>query len=177
MDTKILSSTEDITETILKFYNNVNSRCDGYGITTGTTLLNESKTIKKIVLNLKSKGVRLRYITEVTAENIRYCKDIMSSIELRHLQGVKGGMAVSDTEYITTATIKDNESNPQIFYSNGRQIVEQQQHIFDILWDKAIPAEQKILQIEQGLIPEFVEIIRDPLKSRDIFINNIKSSR
>ena len=177
MYTKIISSTEDITETIVKFYNNVSSRCDGYGITTGTTLMNESKIIKNIILNLKSKGIRLRHITEVTTDNIEYCKEIMSNIELRHLEGVKGGMAVSDTEYITTSTIKDGESGTQLFYSNGRQIVEQQQHIFDILWDKSTPAEQKILQIEQGLKPEVVDIVNDPLKSRNICIDNLKSSK
>ena len=177
MYTKIISSTEDITETIVKFYNNVSSRCDGYGITTGTTLMNESKIIKNIILNLKSKGIRLRHITEVTTDNIKYCKEIMSNIELRHLEGVKGGMAVSDTEYITTSTIKDGESGTQLFYSNGRQIVEQQQHIFDILWDKSTPAEQKILQIEQGLKPEVVDIVNDPLKSRNICIDNLKSSK
>ena len=175
MDTKIISSTEDITETIIKFYTNVNSRCDGYGITTGTTLLEESQIIKKIILKLKSKGTILRHITEVTAENIEYCKEMMHIIDLRHLEGVKGGMAVSDTEYITTATIKDGESGTQLFYSNGRQIVEQQQHIFDVLWDKSTPAEQKILQIEQGWKPEVVDIIYDPLKSRKIYIDNLKS--
>jgi len=177
METKIISSIRDITETILKFYTKVNSRCDGYGITTGTSLLNESKIIKKTIQNLKSKGIRLRHITEVTPDNINYCKEIMSNIELRHLEGVKGGMAVSDTEYITTATIKDDESGPQLFYSNGIQIVEQQQHIFEVLWDKSIPAEQKILQIEQGLKPEVVDIIYDPLKSFNVYIDNLKSSK
>ncbi|MEJ7642118.1 MAG: HAMP domain-containing sensor histidine kinase [Candidatus Nitrosocosmicus sp.] len=177
MDTKIISSIQDITETIVKFYTNVSSRCDGYGITTGTTLMNESRIIKNIILHLKSKGIRLRIITEVTPDNIEYCKEIMSNIELRHLEGVKGGMAVSDTEYITTSTIKDGESGTQLFYSNGRQIVEQQQHIFEIIWDKSTPAEQKILQIEQGLKPEVVDIVNDPLKSRNMFIDNLKSSK
>ncbi len=101
----------------------------------------------------------------------------MSNIELRHLEGVKGGMAVSDTEYITTAAIREMELGTQLFYSNGRQIVDQQQHIFEVLWDKATPAVQKILQIEKGVKPEIVDIISDPLRSRDIYIYNLNSAR
>jgi hypothetical protein len=38
--------------------------------------------------------------------------------------------------------------------------VEQQQYVFETLWNKAISAQQKISEIEKGELPEIIEIIR-----------------
>ena len=52
----------------------------------------------------KTRGTILRFITEITKDNISYCKQIMENVELRHLDGVKGNFGVSDTEYIAIST-------------------------------------------------------------------------
>ena len=39
-------------------------------------------------------------------------------------------------------------------------IVEEQQYLFQNLWDKATPAEQKIKEIEEGIEPPRTEVIR-----------------
>jgi len=96
-------------------------------------------------IDLKNRGVKVKYVTEINKENIYYCKDLMKMIdELRHLDGVKGNFAVSETEYLSPAAALE-EAKPvrQLLYSNMKTIVEQQQYIFDTLWNKAIPAEQK----------------------------------
>ena len=36
------------------------------------------------------------------------------------------------------------------------------QYFFDMLWRKAIPAKQRIKEIEEGLKREFVETLQDP---------------
>jgi signal transduction histidine kinase len=51
---------------------------------------------------------------------------------------------------------------PQLIYSNVKEVVEQQQYIFDTLWSRAIPSEQKIREIEYGIIPEITEVIQSP---------------
>jgi hypothetical protein len=50
---------------------------------------------------------------------------------------------------------------PQIIHTNVEEIVEQQQYMFDTLWSKAIPAEQRIRQIEEGIEPIRTTIIED----------------
>jgi signal transduction histidine kinase len=50
----------------------------------------------------------------------------------------------------------------QLIYSNVKEIVEQQQYIFDSFWNKAIPSEQKIREIEYGITPEVTEVIQSP---------------
>jgi signal transduction histidine kinase len=49
-------------------------------------------------------------------------------------------------------------------YSNVRRFVNEQQYLFSTLCEKAIPAEQRIKEIEEGIGPEFIETIRDPDK-------------
>jgi hypothetical protein len=46
----------------------------------------------------------VRFITEITKENISYTKAFVQSVELRHLDGVKGNFGVSDAEYIAIST-------------------------------------------------------------------------
>src|SRR3989442_2733612 len=123
----------------------------------------------------RSRMTRFRFITEFTKDNIPYCKEAMKTVQLRHLDGVKGNYGVSDTEYIaistptttTTTTAKANltESKskskskstatiiPHAVYSNVKEDIQQQQYVFEVLWSKAIPAEDKIREIEEGIVP------------------------
>jgi hypothetical protein len=72
--------------------------------------------------------------------------------ELKHLDGVRGGIAVSESEYMATTVLQEAKPLTQVIYSNVKEVVEQGQYIFDTLWNAAIPAEQKIREIEEGKI-------------------------
>jgi two-component system, OmpR family, sensor histidine kinase VicK len=52
--------------------------------------------IKNAFLDAKSRGVRLRYLTEITNDNISYCKELIKVVdELRHLDGIKANLMIS----------------------------------------------------------------------------------
>ena len=97
--------------------------------------------IRKAFLGAKSRNVRLRYITEVTKDNVSYCEELMTLVdELRHLDGIKGNFMLSETEYLSPIILfEKGKVASQIVYSNLAQIVEQQQYFFDTLWSKTIP--------------------------------------
>lgn len=57
-----------------------------------------TKGITKKFLHFKKKDGHIRYITNVTMENIGYCKQIMKAAYLRHLEGLKGVFRVNETE-------------------------------------------------------------------------------
>ena len=57
-----------------------------------------------------------------------------------------------------------------------KPFVEQQQYIFETLWNKAIPAKQRIKEIEEGTKREFVETIRDPSEIQKIGFDLIKKA-
>jgi two-component system, OmpR family, sensor histidine kinase VicK len=105
--------------------------------------------------NIKRRGGKIRLLTEITSENINYCKKLMNLVdELRHLDGIKGGIAVSETEFMATTMLEEATPLTQVIYSNVKELVEQGQYIFDTLWSNsaAIPARERIKEIEQGII-------------------------
>ena len=120
----------------------------------------------QMIKQLKAKGIRQRFITEITEENVRYSKELANHVELRHLQGVRGNFGIVDgIEYGAAANIYDLEPPVEFIYSNVKTFVEQQQYFFETLWNKAIPAGQKIKEIEEGRPPEKLEIMEDTHKS------------
>lgn len=52
--------------------------------------------VTKGFLELKRRGIQIRFIAEITKENISYCKDLMKVVELKHLDEVKGNFGVGD---------------------------------------------------------------------------------
>src|SRR5215208_1479440 len=133
--------------------------------------------IKKAFLDAKSRDIRLRYLTEINNSNISYCKELIGIVnELRHLDGIKANSMISETEYLAPLILyEEGKVASQIIYSDVKEIVEQGQYVFDTLWNKAIPAEQKINEIEQGIEPEFFQVINDREKANRILVNLAKS--
>jgi signal transduction histidine kinase len=130
------------------------------------------KEIKEARINAKDRGVKFRYITDISKDNISYCKQIIKKFnaELRHLDEVKGNFEINDggKEYIATATLQKAKPLKQIIYSNAKEIGEQQQYVFNTLWNKAISSEQKIKEIEEGIISEFTEIIQNAEEAQSL---------
>ncbi|HEX7207201.1 MAG TPA: HAMP domain-containing sensor histidine kinase, partial [Nitrososphaeraceae archaeon] len=80
-----------------------------------------------------------------------------------HLDGVKGGMAVSESEYMATTVLEESKPLTEVIYSNVKEVVEQGQYIFDTLWNSAISAEKKIKEIEGGGVTRYgTRIIENP---------------
>ena len=78
---------------------------------------------------VKSRGGRIRLITEITKDNIHYCKRLMKIVdELRQLDGLIGGIAVSESECIATTQLQKDQLLTQVFYSNAGQ------YIFNAFW-------------------------------------------
>ena len=64
----------------------------------------------------------------------------------------------------------------QIVYSNSKAVVEQHNFFFENLWDKSISAIEKIDEIERGIIPEIVNVIKNPFEIKNIYFDVLKSS-
>jgi signal transduction histidine kinase len=79
---------------------------------------------------------------------------------------------LSESEYLAPVVF-DGEVNiaPKIIYCNIGSFVEQQQYLFDMLWNKAETANQRIREIEEG-----IPVIRTKiLESQDDIIREIKN--
>ncbi len=128
-------------------------------------------------IDLHNKGVRERVITEITKENIIHCKKLMQFQELRHLDGLKGYFGLVDGRLSNYHAFgQEGKTLPHVVVSTVGVLVEQQQYFFEMLWNKAIPAKQRIREIEEGTKREFVETIRDSTEIEKIGFDLIKNA-
>jgi two-component system, OmpR family, sensor histidine kinase VicK len=140
------------------------------------------EAIKNERFKAKNRGVKFRYITEITEDNISYCKELSKIAEICHLNGVKGNFEVSQKtsgkgEYIGTSILQEEEPVAQLIHSNVKEIVEQEQFVFDTLWNKATPSQVRIKEIEEGIKPETIEVIADPRKALETEYRFLKSAK
>lgn len=142
---------------------------------TSPSIMAGLEQVKQASMEMAMQGVRIRFLTGITRENIPHCKETMKISEVRHLGNIKGGMAVSEKECISASTIFAGRPVPQILYSNVGDFVEQERYLFDTLWIIARPGRHRITEIEQGRQPEFMELITDPSKASKTFATIIQS--
>lgn len=65
---------------------------------------------KDNVAKAKSIGAKIRVVTEITSDNIHYCKELAEIIdELRHLDRLKGSIVISESEFMFATTGKEKQ--------------------------------------------------------------------
>jgi len=132
--------------------------------------------VKKGYIDFSKRDVSIRQIVEITRGNFQYCKEFMNYVELRHMDNVKGNMAVTETEYVATSALEGSKPVTQTIYSNVKAFLEQQRYFFENLWSKAVPAEHRIREIEQGIEPQRIEVIYDPGQALELYQSLIISA-
>jgi two-component system sensor histidine kinase VicK len=85
---------------------------------------------------------------------------------------LKGKFAVNEFETISTAIVS-RKARPEskAKYSNIQEIVQQLQYFFETVCDKAMPAEQRIQEIEEGVELTRTRLIEDP---NEVFVESKK---
>ena len=175
--TEVLYGFEKTTEAIMEFINSAEVSMNICADYTWPSVVMGVEVFKNGIYELKTRNVQSRFVTDITKDNIKYCKELMQISELRHLDGIKGNFAISEKGYTASATLLEASLLQQVIYSNVRAIVDQQQYVFETLWNKAIPADQKIRGIEEGIELGKTDIIQSPRKILELFINLIKSAQ
>jgi len=174
---EVLYGAEHIITKTLQHFANTNFQIDACMDSIGPIVLVTTDAVWQGLENLLKRGVKGRAITQVTKDNIPYCRKLMQFAEVRHLDTVKGTFSIADNrDYQGTSTVQESKPVTQIITSTVKMFVEQQQYFFDTLWSKAIPADQKIREIEEGIVPEFIETINNPKEIQSLEMNLVKSA-
>ena len=162
--TKVFYGIENVMNTVLEFLYQTSSQIDACVDYTRPSLAVDILVLRKAFLTARTKGVKLRYVTEITSDNINYCKQLLTMVdELRHLDGIKGNFYISETAYLAPATVHEKgKPAAQIIYSNVKELVEHQRYVFDSFWTRAIPAEQRIREIQEGTVRYQTRIVENP---------------
>ena len=171
----VLDGMENTVSVIKQFYSKVNNVSNLVTDANGPQAIVEVQEYRQVLESLIKRGVKRRLITEITRENLPYCKQLSNVVELRHLEGLKGNFAVSETEYMASAILYKTEPIAQIIYSNAKAIVDQHRYLFDTLWNRAVPGERRIKEMEEGIEPEFVEVINDGNKVEELMLDSARA--
>jgi two-component system, OmpR family, sensor histidine kinase VicK len=176
--TEVLYGGENTANRLLHVFSRAMKSWDACGDSISPSVCMGFEPIKKAYLDLTKRQIKIRFITEINRSNLSYCKELMKISELRHLDGVKGNFGICDKEeYLAAPTITETQPAPQLIYSNIKEFIEQQQYVFDSFWSKSIPSEQKIREIEEGVILGSTEIVLVPLRIRELFIDLVQSAK
>jgi signal transduction histidine kinase len=185
--TEVIYGSENVLDALLQFVFK-SKTIDSCGDSRGPSLIMEIKEYGKLLIELKKRNIKIRYITDISKDNLGYCKDLMSfNMELHHLEGMKANFSISDSEFMASSTLSQEEeegeaqqsSRPiqQVIYTNVKDIVRQQKYVFESFWNRSIPSEQRFKEIEEGDIIGSTEIIQIPIKTKELFINLVKKSK
>src|ERR687895_805386 len=157
--TKIYYGEEDAMKILVQAMANVKKEALVCSDANSPAFSMAMEPVKKVYIAFMETGVRIRQIVEITKDNLHYCKEFMEYVELRHMDNVKGNMAVSETEYVVTALLESSMPVTQTIYSNVKAFLEQQHYFFENLWSRAIPAEQRIKELEDEISPQRTETV------------------
>ena len=159
--TRVILGKRNAIETEIGIFNRATKTIDTCMTYTRPSLALSLKPIKNAFLAARKKGVRLRYITEINHQNFEDCKALLDIVdELRHIDGLKTNFMITEGEYLALLVQDKSETiASEHIYSDMTQIVEHGRCIFDTLWSKSIPAEERIKDIIDGAVPRETKIV------------------
>ncbi len=120
--TRILHRAQ-VVNAILDIFYDAEDRIDICGNSKFPPLIFSFEPIKKAIIASKKKGIRQRYIVEVTKENIQYCKELMQLVDdLRHSDQIEASYGLNEIEYLGSVSLQ--EERLQATYCNIKEVVE-----------------------------------------------------
>jgi hypothetical protein len=175
VDIRVVDS-EDILKTVSGVISNLKRSLDCYfdskSLSTISVMLASNS---QKMLDLKSRGAKLRCITEINRDNLSKCNEIMKNFELFHTPFLTGSFLIADGhDYL--GYLMDSQGAEKLLHINNSSFVLGQQFLINTMIDKALPANQRIIEIGRGSNQEFIETLRDPMKTKSLMIDLIRSA-
>jgi two-component system sensor histidine kinase VicK len=161
-NTEVIYGAENVLTRGLQGITLAKETIDLCGEGDGPSAIVANEPILQKYIEASKRGLKIRQITEITKNNIHGCKKLMNYMQLRHLDGLHGYFVVVDgKQFNSHAYGQDAKSFPHMVTSTVKVFVQQQQLFFETLWNKAIPAEERIREIEEGVIHYETKIIEN----------------
>jgi two-component system, OmpR family, sensor histidine kinase VicK len=178
-NTEVAYGIENTIKMAIRFLSIVKSKLDICLAYKCPAIFVENETIWKTYNCTKTRGASIHFITEITKDNIFYCKKLSEIGQVKHLEGLNSNFAVADDLNYAAPTISQEYAPtvPMMIRISIKDFVDQHQYFFNILWNKAIPAKSRILELEQGIKPDIIETIRSPLKIQNNYLKILESTK
>jgi hypothetical protein len=139
-----------------------------------------AKALMQLLAGPKNrKELQLRIITNITKESLAVVKQFIKYSDIYHIDGTIGSFyIIDDSAYIYDVEEggQSQERSRRLLYSTHPQFVKMQQQLFDSLLSKAVPAREKIKEIEKGGQRDFIETVREPLAALQLAKDLVRST-
>jgi sugar-specific transcriptional regulator TrmB len=113
----------------------------------------------------KRRELQIRIVANITKDNLPILKQLMKYSEVYHMEGLLGTFYIIDGSaylYDVEEAGGERKHSRRLLYSTHPQFVKMQQQLFENLINRAVPAKEKLKEIERGAEREFIETIQDP---------------
>ncbi|HEX2557291.1 MAG TPA: hypothetical protein VHK86_03125 [Nitrososphaera sp.] len=143
---------EEMYDRIVKLIENAKTEVLAFLNAYTLTISTDNEKFQTPKREARRRGVKFRYITEVTKDNLSYCKRQLNMVdELRHLNNLRGNFLISESESVSSLEVSPQHPITEGYYTDNKKLVEMMRYVFETLWDNAIPAEERINQLEAGI--------------------------
>ncbi len=161
-NTKVLHGIENTIALGIKFFDNTEKRFDIFVDKTSPSTIINNQIYRNDFENAYKRGIRVRFITEITTENIEYCRQIKNFVdEFKHFGGLQGALCINESEFLGTTLCSQGNIVNTVIHSTEKEVVLQQQFIFNTFWKNAIPFDKRIKEIEEGIESVKTEILEE----------------
>ena len=97
----------------------------------------------------------MRIITQITSDNISYCKIFSQAVELRHADGIQSSFGISDGKWLLEHVISlDEFPLSHAIHTNIRKLVDAKRQLFETIWKQSVPAQRVFSKLEKSKSPE-----------------------
>ncbi len=164
-EAEIVRGIKKSTNLVVDFLYSARMRLDILANANLPAVIMRDEIYRNGLIDARKRGVRIRIITEVTPDNLGYSRGLAELCELCHLDGINANFGVSEFEYIATGSLSLSNPISELIYSNVKEMVEQQEYVFESFWNRAAPAMTRIAEIEEGRGRPTTKIIENPESS------------
>jgi hypothetical protein len=126
---------------------------------------------------IEEKGIKIRMITETTNENVEFINSL-NCPNMKHLDGIRGNFGIFDKRaYMVYIFHKQNEKPDQTLWNNSMALVDQQQILFNTLWEISIPFSTRKKELENANNLSLQTIFTDYKDIQHELISMVEQSR
>jgi two-component system, OmpR family, sensor histidine kinase VicK len=127
----------------------------------------------------KEKKILVRLVTIISLENIELARELARRVTVYHTDGIGGNFCIIDgSTYIYDIENPDPKmvGHGRHLFSKNPTFVKLQQYLFENLLNHAIPARDKIKELQHGIQSEYIKTIQDPTSILQLVRERIKTA-
>jgi signal transduction histidine kinase len=121
------------------------------------------------------RGVRIRFLTEVTKENLDNWSKVFDFGDIRQIKNTFGNFILTEKEFLLA--FANSSNNSEVLYSNEQELLVEQRYVFENLWaNNSNEYHYRTISSNKSVQIEEIRILYDPVEIRNKYIGLIKSA-